>query len=132
MANLNRILIVGRLIADPEARVSVEGVPVTKFKLAVTNFGRQATGQIEVITWRRLAEICGQYLKKDRLVLAEGRLQVRSYEDQGGQRKWVTEVAANNVQMLEGSGPVQAAAPGEAEPAEGEEVEELPEGDLPF
>jgi len=132
LANLNRILIVGRLIADPEARVSVEGVPVTKFKLAVTNFGRPATGQIEVIAWRRLAEICGQYLKKDRLVLAEGRLQVRSYEDQGGQRKWVTEVAANNVQMLEGSGPAQAQAPGEAELGEAEEVEELPEGDLPF
>jgi len=132
LANLNRILIVGRLLSDPEARVSVEGVPVTKFKLAVTNFGRQAAGQIEIITWRRLAEICGQYLKKGGLVLAEGRLRIRSLEDQSGQRKWVTEVAAHRVQTLEGSNPFSSSALAETELPEVEEVEELPEGDLPF
>ncbi len=147
MASLNRIVLVGKLLADPETRLSVDGVSITKFKMTVSNFPGvdQSVSWIEVITWQRLAEVCGQYLKKGKLVLVEGRLQMRSFEDQGGTRKWVNEVVASNMQMLDGA-PGGGVAKGEenvpafagaaeekAENASGfEEVEELPEDDLPF
>ncbi len=106
MANLNRIILIGRLVAEPEARFTVDGTPITKFRLAVNRFlsktTSQATDFIDIVAWRRLAEICGQFLKKGKLVLIEGRIHVRSYDDSSGQRKWVTEVIARNMQMLEG------------------------------
>lgn len=116
MPNLNRIILVGRLTADPEARSTVEGLPVTRFRLAVNrpNFGQgmnrdgsyqgeAAVDFIDVVAWRRLAEICGQYLKKGQLTLVDGRIQNRSFEDQTGQRRWVTEVVARTMTMLEKS-----------------------------
>lgn len=104
MANLNRIILVGRLASDPEARVTVDGLPVAKFRLAVNRplgGGNSGTDLIDVVAWRRLAEICGEYLKKGQLVLVEGRIQNRSFEDQMGQKRWVTEVVAKNMTMLE-------------------------------
>jgi len=140
MANLNRIILIGRLTADPEARYTVDGTPMTKFRLAVSRFQRegapQATDFINIVTWRRLAEICGQYLRKGSLVLVEGRIQVRSFNDDTGQRKWVTEVVARNMQMLERLSK-ETAVPA-AEPASSDEQvldeEEVPEpeDDLPF
>lgn len=106
MANLNRIILVGRLTADPEARATVDGLPTTKFRLAVNRpvaGGGTGTDFIDIVTWRRLAEVCGEYLKKGQLVLVEGRIQNRSFEDQMGQRRWVTEVVARNMTMLERS-----------------------------
>ena len=100
MANLNRIILVGRLTADPEGRSTMDGIPMTKFRLAVARqFG--GTDFIDVIAWRRAAEVASQYLKKGKLVLVEGRIQIRSFEDQAGQRRWATEVVAGNVAMLD-------------------------------
>ena len=136
MASLNKIIIVGTLTSDPETRLAMDGVSVTKFKMTVTSYpgADQSVNFIEVIAWRKLAEVCGQYLKKGKLVLVEGSLHIRSYEDQGGQRKWATEVVAGNMQMLDGKAPPAAAATEKkAEDVSGfEEVEELPEDDLPF
>jgi single-strand DNA-binding protein len=106
LANLNRIILVGRLTADPEGRSTADGTAVTKFRLAVdrpvSGIKREDnTDFIDVVTWQRLAEVCAQYLKKGRLVLVEGRIQNRSFEDQTGQRRWVTEVVAKNMTMLE-------------------------------
>lgn len=105
MANLNRIILIGRLTADPESRTTVEGLPVTKFRLAVSRprFGQSEGGTdfVDVVAWRRLAEVCGQHLKKGQLVLVDGRIQNRSFEDQTGQRRWVTEVVAGTMTMLE-------------------------------
>ena len=138
MASLNRIVIMGRLQADPESRFSVEGVPIAKFPISVNSGFNQAPGRIDVVCFRNLAEICGQYLKKDINVLVEGRLQVRSYDDQGGTRKWVTEVSATNIELVDkltSGAPAQkeqTQAAQELAGAEEEEVEELPEDDLPF
>lgn len=138
MAGLNKIILVGTLLSDPETRQAMDGVSVTKFRMTVSNYPGtdQNISNIEVVAWRRLAEICGQYLKKGKLALVEGRIQNRSYEDQDGQRKWVTEVVASNMQMLDGK---QAVSKNEALSSEApvnigaeEEVEELPEDDLPF
>jgi len=105
MANLNRIILVGRLTADPELRYTVEGLPVAKFSLAVDRYrganNPKETDFINIVSWRKLAEVCGQYLKKGRLVLIEGRIQVRSYQTDAGVKRWVTEVVARNMQMLD-------------------------------
>jgi single-strand DNA-binding protein len=137
LANLNRIILVGRLAADPESRSTMEGLPIAKFKLAVSRpMAQGATGTdfIDVVAWRKLAEICGQYLKKGRLVLVEGRIQNRSFENQVGQRSWVTEVVASNMTMLDqpSAAPAPAAFASEAE-AEEEAVDDTDlASDLPF
>lgn len=108
MANLNRIILVGRLTTDPDARSTVDGTPITKFKLAVNRVKREGKEQeadiVDIITWRRLAEVCAQYLRKGKMVLVEGKIQNRSFEDQNGQKRYVTEVIARNMQMLDGQG----------------------------
>jgi single-strand DNA-binding protein len=138
VASLNKIVVVGTLLDDPETRISVDGKSITKFRMTLSSFpgADQTVNFIDVVTWQRLAEICAQYLKKGKLVLVEGQFHIRSYEDQGGQRKWTQEVSATNMQMLDGKAApraMSAAAPAEEKAVQGfEEVEELPEDDLPF
>jgi len=103
---LNRIVLVGRLTRDPELRYTPNGVPVANFTLAVdrgfTNQqGERQTDFIDIVVWRKLAELCGQYLGKGRLVALEGRLQIRSYETQEGQKRKVAEVVADNIRFLD-------------------------------
>ena len=73
MASLNRIVLVGRLTSDPEVRFTVEGVQIAKFQLAVERFAQdnapKQVDQIDIVAWRRLAEISGQYLKRGKTVL---------------------------------------------------------------
>ena len=135
MANLNRIILVGRLTADPEGRSTLDGFAMTKFRLAVSRQGgldraanfASGTDFVDIITWRNLAEACANHLKKGHLVLVEGRLQIRSFEDQTGGRRWATEVVAKDVRGLESSRAVAQAAPEE------EVVEDTDlASDLPF
>jgi single-strand DNA-binding protein len=80
----------------------MDGLPMAKFRLAVGRPASQgATDFMDIVAWRRVAEVCGEYLRKGRLVLVEGRIQNRSFEDQTGKRRWVTEVVARSVEMLE-------------------------------
>lgn len=133
------------MTADPEGRTTTEGMPVTRFRLAVdrpvSGVAREDnTDFIDIVAWQKLAEICAQYLKKGRLVLVEGRIQNRSFEDQSGQRRWVTEVVARSMTMLDkGQGGTEIRDKGRemsnaAVPPAGEEIiddAEL-ESDLPF
>jgi single-strand DNA-binding protein len=100
----NKAFLIGRLVRDPEMRVTPSGITVTRFTIAVDKtFKRdeQNTADfLRIVTWRRLAEICGQYLKKGKLVAVEGRLQIDSYE-KDGQRRTSAEVVADNIQMLD-------------------------------
>lgn len=118
---LNQIILIGRLTRDPELRYTPSGVPVTHFTLAVDRpFANQAGEReadfIDIIVWRKLAEICAQNLVKGRLVATSGRLQVRSYETQDGQRRKVAEVIAEDVRFLDRKGPAsEADAPPVAE-----------------
>jgi single-strand DNA-binding protein len=103
--NYNRIVLVGRLTRDPEARVTPNGVPVTTFGLAV-NRPRSADRQEEVdyfniVTWRSTAEYVANYLTKGRLVLVEGRLQIRDYTNREGQPAKAVEIVADSVQNME-------------------------------
>lgn len=107
MASLNRIILAGKLAADAEARATLDGMAMTKLHLVVERrpgLGQPAPLQsgadaIDVIAWRNVAEACSE-LKRDQVVLVEGRIQVRSFNDQSGQRRWVTEVVANDVYSL--------------------------------
>lgn len=106
---LNRVVLIGRLTWDPELRYTPGGVAVTSFRLAVdrpfTNQqGEREADFIDVVCWRQLAENVANYMKKGRLVAVDGRLQVRSYENNEGRRIRVSEVVAENVRFLDRSG----------------------------
>jgi len=148
---INRVVLVGRLVRDPNMRYTQSGVAVTTFTLAVDRpfaspDGDRKADFISVVAWRKLAEIVGENLKKGRQVAVEGRIQSRSYDNREGQRVYVTEVVAENVLFLdsprgrrgdeaEGEGSNRTAAPTAGAPTDpffdAEEVD-LSEDDLPF
>lgn len=107
MAALNKVILIGRLTHDPELRYTPNGQPVANFSLAVDRklSKNDETDFIPVVAWRRLAEICNEFLHKGKLVAIEGRLQVRSYEDKEGRRQRAFEVVADEMQMLDRSTP---------------------------
>jgi single-strand DNA-binding protein len=102
---MNRVLLTGRLTRDPELRSLASGKAVTQFSVATNEYrtnGQEKSEFHNVVTWDRLAEICGQYLGKGQQVAVEGRLQTRSWDDDRGLRHWKTEVVASSVEMLSG------------------------------
>ncbi len=101
---MNRVLLTGRLTRDPEVRSLASGKTVTQFSVATNDYrgGAEKAEYHNVVTWDRLAEICGQYLGKGQLVAIEGRLQTRQWEDDHKLRHWKTEVVAASVEMLSG------------------------------
>ena len=102
---MNKVLLTGRLTRDPEMRSLASGKSVTQFAVATNEYignGKEKAEYHNVVTWDRLAEICGQYLGKGQQVAVEGRIQTRSWDDDRGQRHWKTEVVAAHVEMLSG------------------------------
>ncbi len=103
---LNRIVLVGRLARDPELRYTPSGKAVAGFTIAVNRRFANQQGEreadfIDIVVWGKLAETCANHLQKGRLVGVEGRLQIRSYETQEGQKRRVAEVVADNVSFLD-------------------------------
>jgi single-strand DNA-binding protein len=149
--DLNKVMLIGRLTRDPEIRTTPTGANVASFSIATSfNWTDKNDGQKKeqtefhnVIAWRKLAEIVGQYLKKGSQVYIEGRLQTRSWDDKtSGQKKYRTEIVADNMIMLGRAGGAAGTSTGgqasmpEA-PEQREPKNELPEiqiddGDLPF
>ena len=102
---LNRVVLIGRLTKDPELRYTPNGVAVATFTLAVDRNYKNANGERETdfipcVVYRQLAELCANYLAKGRLAAIDGRIQVRSFDGQDGQRRWITEVVGENVRFL--------------------------------
>lgn len=102
---LNRVVLIGRLTKDPELRYTPNGVAVTTFTLAVDRNYKNAQGEKETdfipcVVFRQLAELCANYLAKGKLAAVDGRIQVRTYDAQDGQKRWVTEVLGENVRFL--------------------------------
>jgi single-strand DNA-binding protein len=129
---LNRIILIGRLTRDPELRYVPSGQPVAQFSLAVdrpfTNqAGERDTDFIDIVAWRKLAEQVSQHLTKGRLVAVEGRLQIRSYETQDGQKRRVAEVVADGVRFLD-----RKTAPAAAGAAQTDEFADDGDQDVPF
>jgi len=103
---LNRVILIGRLTRDPELRYTPAGVAVAQFTLAVdrqfsNQQGEREADFIPIVVWRQQAETCANFLRKGRLAAVEGRIQVRSYDNNEGKRVYVTEVVADNVRFLE-------------------------------
>lgn len=104
---LNRIVLIGRLTKDPESQYTPNGIALAKFRIAVdrptknAETGEKETDFIDIVAWRRTAEFVSQYITKGRLVAVDGRLQIRQFVDQSGQRRYFTEVVADNVQGLD-------------------------------
>ncbi len=104
---LNLVVLIGRLTRDPELRHTPgNGTAVATFTLAVdrpfaNRQGEREADFIRIVTWDKLAESCANYLQKGRLAAVTGRLQIRSYDDKEGIRRWITEVVARDVRFLE-------------------------------
>ncbi len=109
MSGVNKVIVLGRLGADPEVKTVAQNQTVTRLSVATSENWTGKDGQKQertewhrVVVWGKLAELCGKYLAKGRQVYVEGRLQTRSWEDPQGQKKYTTEIVANSVQFLGG------------------------------
>lgn len=136
--NLNKVFILGNVTRDPELRQTPSGQSVTTFGVATNSFYTDKAGQKQkraefhtVVAWGRQAEIASQFLKKGGLVMVEGRLQTRSWQDKQGNERQTTEIVCERMQLgPRGSGEQGQARTGEAKPSapvRDEMHEELPE-----
>lgn len=105
--DLNKVMLIGRLTQDPQPRTTPQGATVTSFSIATNRVWKDAQGVQQdrtefhnIVAWRRLAEICAQYLRKGRQVYIEGHLQTRNWEGQDGKKQYRTEIVADNMIML--------------------------------
>ena len=132
MRGLNKIMLIGRLGKDPEIRCTNGGQGVANFSIATDESWTDQAGQRQtrtewhnIVAWGKLAETCGQYLKKGKLVYVEGRIQTRQWEDQHGVKRYTTEAVIHEMQMLEPK--ADASAPPPPRPAATD-----PSDDVPF
>ncbi len=107
--SLNKVLLIGNLGKDPELRYTASGQAVANFSLATTNSWKDAEGNLSertewhnIVAWGKLAEICGEWLKKGQKVYIEGNIRSRSYDDKNGVKRNVTDIYADNLIMLGG------------------------------
>lgn len=105
----NLVIIIGNLGSDPEVRYTQDGTAVASFTVATTEKWKGKDGQQQehterhkVTAWRRLAEICGEYLEKGSRVYIEGKLQTRKWQDKDGSDRYTTEIVASEMKMLSG------------------------------
>lgn len=100
---MNRVILIGRLAKDPEIRITDSGIAMCRFTLAVDRpyiKQKRETDFIDIVAWRRLAEVCTDYLKKGQLAAVEGRLEIQSYTNSEGKRRRVAQVVAGAVRFL--------------------------------
>src|SRR5579864_2738908 len=142
MSGVNKVIIVGRLGADPEVRYTPGGQAVAKLSVATSENWKDKQGQKQertewhrVVVWGKMAEVVGQHLTKGRQVYIEGRLQTRSWDDKTtGQKRYATEIVANTVQFLGGPSGAGAGAGAVAGASSqgGAESQAVPGGDAGF
>ena len=153
--SVNKVILVGHLGKDPELRYAPSGTAVATFSLATSERFKDKSGETKdrtewhnVVAWNKLAEICGKYLHKGKQVYIEGRIQTRSYDDRDGNKKYITEIVADQMQMLGRAGeeggqrpaerPARAAAQGAAAAGATPAYEDFadppfnPDDDIPF
>ena len=151
MASFNKVILIGNLTADPELKQTPNGVSVCRFTLAINRRfskggeqGQQTADFITVVAWRQSAEFVARFFKKGRPILVCGQLQSRSWTDQAGQKKYSTEVVAEEVAFVENKSdaapvggqsyaPAEYGAPAFSQAPAGGNFEEIPGDDsLPF
>ena len=108
---INKAILVGRLGKDPEVRYTPDGMMVTNFTLATDEQRKDKNGERvqktewhRIVTFGKLAEICGKYLVKGKLVYLEGRIQTRAWDDKEGVKRYTTEIVASDMRMLDSKG----------------------------
>lgn len=126
--SVNKAILIGNLGKDPELRHTASGKAVATFPLATNRTWSSADGTSQeqtewhnIVAWDRLAEICQQYLQKGKKVYIEGRIQTRSWDDKSGQKRYMTEIVANQMVMLDAPGGARGEAPREGARARREE-----------
>ena len=135
--SVNKVILIGNLGKDPELRYTNSGTAVATFSVATNESRKDQSGNVQektewhnIVAWSKLAEICGEYLKKGSKIYLEGRLQYRTYDDKNGVKRYVTEIVMDQLLMLDSRGGSGAAAespgtPSQQEPA-GEKIDDLP------
>ena len=151
MASFNKVILIGNMTADPELKQTAAGISVCSFSIAVNRrFAKAEQGQqnvdfINIVTWRQQAEFVSRYFKKGNPILICGQLQTRTWNDVQGQKRYATEVVADEVSFVASAAQTNGAAPAGSSytpeaygapvfsSAAGANFEEIPnDGDLPF
>jgi single-strand DNA-binding protein len=135
---VNKAMLIGRLGKDPEVRYTTDGTMVTNFNLATDEQWKDKNGEKvqktewhRIVTFGKLAEICGNYLVKGKLVFVEGRIQTRSWEDKDGVKRFTTEIIASNMQMLDSKGQNRTDESSDASSTSSNNAN-MPTDDVPF
>ena len=133
---INKVILIGNLGKDPELRYTSSGVAVASFTLATNESWKDPEGNVQertqwhnIVAWRKLAEICGEYLKKGGKIYLEGKLQYRNYDDKNGVKRYVTEIVLDEMLMLDSKVGTQGS--GDVATPRDEPASE-PASDLPF
>jgi single-strand DNA-binding protein len=137
---INKAILVGRLGKDPEVRYTPDGMMITNFTLATDEQRKDKSGEKvkttewhRIVTFGKLAEICGKYLVKGKLVFVEGRIRTQSWEDKEGAKRYTTEIIASDMRMLDSKGQRGADASSEEPPISHSGADApLSEEDVPF
>ncbi len=133
--SVNKVILIGNLGRDPEVRFTSGGTPVANFSIATSEQWKNTEGEQQehtewhnLVAFRRLAEICGEYLHKGSRIYVEGKIRSRSWEGQDGQKRYRTEVIIDDMMMLDSRG-----EPGKAAAADsGFQPDEISDDDIPF
>ena len=142
----NKAILIGRLGRDPEVRYTTSGTAVADFSVATNEVWTDQSGERQertewhrIVVWRRLAEICEKYLRKGSLVMIEGRIQTREWDDRDGNRRRTTEIVALGMKMLDsrtdrmGGGPTaDRSGPRSSAPSQPSQEVEITDDDIPF
>lgn len=135
---LNKVFLQGRLVADPELRHTQQGTPVASYRLAVDRDYKskepnaQNADFVNVVSWRNTAEFVSRYFTKGRMMLVEGRLQMRSYTDKDGNKRVAAEVVTDNVHFADSRKDGSNNENGSLQESAGFEELADDDGDLPF
>jgi single-strand DNA-binding protein len=133
--SVNKVFLIGNLGRDPELRYTPSGTPVANFSLATSERWKNADGELQehtewhnIVAWRRLAEIAGEYLHKGSKVYIEGKIRSRSWEGQDGQKRFRTEIMVDNLMLLD----ARSEQPGQQVGDSGFEPDQISDDDIPF
>ncbi len=143
MAGVNKVILIGRLGRDPEIRYFQDGTAVANFSMATseewkdkeTGEKRERTEWHRIVAFRRLGEICGEYLSKGKQVYIEGKLQTREWQDKEGNQRYTTEIVASGMQMLgtkDSSNNARTANDYQAQTTSAPPAPETKDDDIPF
>lgn len=138
-SGVNKVILIGNLGADPEVKFTGGGQAVANFRIATSESWKDKEGKKQercewhrIVVWGKLAELCGQYLKKGRQCYVEGRLQTREWTDKEGKKNYTTEIVATGVTFLGGKGGGGGDAPADQSGGQDSPAGEGASDDIPF